>query len=317
MRQDNLEFQRNLKKLTNEPIKHDYSDCLPAITTAKYYKAQGLECLRMAAAAAIEHPENVKKGTWPAPSESKIKKASPCDYQPLSDSNGARNIMDVDNEELELDLAGQPIEPEPVHPAEAHKKSWSTWGKKLFPDVPPALAPTAKQLEAAKTLDAKAGHELIDPDSPDHPDFNPARYYNKYAEKFQCPKCWNGKLMKTAGGLIAHLRSEAHSDCRYWCPVCRRLFKSLTALAAHAEANTGRCFVGESRGYGAVVAQATAGILDVATEKRADGTNKYMISKTAKEAIERARAEGRRVQEQKVVLSSWDDIPEAKPLVWD
>jgi hypothetical protein len=190
MRQDNLEFQRNLKKLTNEPIKHDYSDCLPAITTAKYHKAQGLECLRMAAAAAIEHPEDVKKGTWPAPSESKIKKASPCACQPVSDSNGVRNIMDVDNEELELDLAGQPIEPEPVHPAEAHKKSWSTWGKKLFPDAPPALTPTAKQLEAAKTLDAKAVHELIDPDSPDHPDFNPARYYNKYAEKFQCPKCW-------------------------------------------------------------------------------------------------------------------------------
>ena len=114
------------------------------------------------------------------------------------------------------------------------------------------------------------------------------------------------------------MRSEAHSDCRYWCPVCRRPFKSLTALAAHGEAGTTRCSVAESRGYGAIVAQATAGLIDVATEKRDDGSNKYVISKTAREAIQRAReAPGKPVEEKKVEFGSWNDVPAAEPVSWN
>lgn len=63
-----------------------------------------------------------------------------------------------------------------------------TWGQKLFPNASPAKRPTEKQLDAAYKPSEKQKHRLMDPDSPEHPNFNPAKYRSPYSGKFVCPK---------------------------------------------------------------------------------------------------------------------------------
>ena len=62
------------------------------------------------------------------------------------------------------------------------------WGQKLFPNAPPAQRPTTQQLDAAYRLSERQKHQLLDPDDPGHPDFNPAKYCSPYSGKFVCPK---------------------------------------------------------------------------------------------------------------------------------
>lgn len=64
----------------------------------------------------------------------------------------------------------------------------ATWGQKLFPNAPAARRPTTQQLDAAYRLSERQKHQLLDPDDPGHPDFNPAKYCSSYTGKFVCPK---------------------------------------------------------------------------------------------------------------------------------
>lgn len=75
--------------------------------------------------------------------------------------------------------------PNDVKPSDAQN---ATWGQKLFPNAPPARRPTEKQLATAYSLSEKQKYMLMDLDSPQHPDFNPAKYYSQYSDKFVCPK---------------------------------------------------------------------------------------------------------------------------------
>ncbi|ERS95738.1 hypothetical protein HMPREF1624_07813 [Sporothrix schenckii ATCC 58251] len=88
---------------------------------------------------------------------------------------------------------------------------------------------------------------------PDHPNFSVYRYENKANRRFNCPypSCQSvGKLFKTAGGLIGHLRSEtAHSKVRVQCPSCFVLFETVNALMQHCESQSSRCQFRESDDY--------------------------------------------------------------------
>ncbi|CAM1507931.1 Fc.00g047790.m01.CDS01 [Cosmosporella sp. VM-42] len=159
------------------------------------------------------------------------------------------------------------------------------WGKQkqLFENAPAARRPTQDQLQAATAPTARSIYDNMDPADPDHPSFNAASCYCKYAEKFLCPKVGCLKVFKTSGGLVGHLRSPAHSGTEYRCPYCLDTFNSLTAITAHAESQGTRCRIRDTENFDIYLDQLTAGIVDVAIGKNEDGTLKYHTTKTARE----------------------------------
>ncbi|KAF4988602.1 hypothetical protein FDECE_14980 [Fusarium decemcellulare] len=151
--------------------------------------------------------------------------------------------------------------------------------KNLFPEAPPAQKPTTEQLKAATAPNARALYEAMDPHDPSHPGFNVARYYSPYMDKYGCPVTGCGKTFKASNGLVAHLKSTAHSGTKYRCPYCLRTFNSLVAITQHAESNGSRCKIRETDAYTPYLDQLTAGMVDIAIDNNDDGTVKYQISK--------------------------------------
>lgn len=86
------------------------------------------------------------------------------------------------------------------------------------------------------------------------------------------------KSFKKTQWLINHLNSPAHRSTTYRCPGCNRLFKSLTAIASHAESASTRCRISASKAYPAFMDQLTAGIVQVNTNVHGDGTQSYSVS---------------------------------------
>ncbi|RDA93016.1 hypothetical protein CP533_0720 [Ophiocordyceps camponoti-saundersi (nom. inval.)] len=117
--------------------------------------------------------------------------------------------------------------------------------------------------------------ESMDRDHPDHPSFNSRRYYNTYAQAYVCPKLSCNKVFNKAGGLMAHLRSNAHAVKKYHCPYCNRRFPTMTAIVSHAEQSSARCHIRESDNYEAFMDHLTGGVIDVGMERHEDGTVKY------------------------------------------
>ena len=64
------------------------------------------------------------------------------------------------------------------------------WAKKenLFPKAPPTQRPPEEQLKQVTGPGARQMHDSLDPDDPDHPNFNATRYFCPYSETFTCPK---------------------------------------------------------------------------------------------------------------------------------
>ncbi|QUC22428.1 uncharacterized protein UV8b_06669 [Ustilaginoidea virens] len=146
---------------------------------------------------------------------------------------------------------------------------------KLHPDAQAVEKKPAPSQEGAE----RVLHHSTDPDDPDSPGFNAARYYSDIIGQYICPKNRCGKVFKKKPGLVNHLRSPAHSDRQYRCPYCLRPFKSLTAITAHVESSSVSCRIRETDGYGAFVDQLTAGMVDVG-KSREDGTLQYSTSDT-------------------------------------
>ncbi|KAF4453043.1 hypothetical protein F53441_4274 [Fusarium austroafricanum] len=159
------------------------------------------------------------------------------------------------------------------------QSDWSK-GKNLFPNVPTAQPPTQQQLQQATAQNARAAYDLLSKDNPDHPEFNIARYYSEYTTKFECPIGRCGRDFQKGWALIAHLRSEAHSETKYRCPYCLDTFGSLASTTQHAESNGNKCRIRDTPEYDAYMDQLLAGMVDVAPEKNPDGTVRFQMSKT-------------------------------------
>ncbi|KAL7914995.1 putative C2H2 finger domain protein [Trichoderma velutinum] len=128
----------------------------------------------------------------------------------------------------------------------------------------------------------------IDPDDPNNPSFNVARYQCPITEKWNCPKRPCGKTFKAAKGLIGHLRSPAHGNKTYRCPCCLKMFKTLAGIASHAETRGSKCRIQDTVHYEIYMGQLTAGIVDVERTRYQDGS---IIFKTSEQAKQRLRGE--------------------------
>ncbi|PHH88602.1 hypothetical protein CDD83_7329 [Cordyceps sp. RAO-2017] len=153
---------------------------------------------------------------------------------------------------------------------EGEEDGWAKWNSLT-------TAAAAVPMAAGLASDAKLITSM-DVEHPDHPSFSAMKYYSPYIEQFTCPKLPCGKTFKKAGGLISHLRSEAHGNRTYRCPSCNRAFKSLKAIVSHAEQSSARCQVRESDNYVAFMDQLTAGVVDVSETPHDDGTIRYVSS---------------------------------------
>ncbi|KAK2608727.1 hypothetical protein QQS21_002716 [Conoideocrella luteorostrata] len=149
----------------------------------------------------------------------------------------------------------------------------------LLSDALPGARPMPSLPESATRPSEQTAVRLMDPDDPDNPSFNAARYYSDIIQQFVCPKDRCGKVFKTRGGLIGHLRSPAHGDITYRCPCCLKIFKSLTAITSHAESSSVHCRIREMDGYEAYLDQLTAGIVSIENRNK-DGTWKYSTTKS-------------------------------------
>ncbi|KAI1801668.1 hypothetical protein F4811DRAFT_451480 [Daldinia bambusicola] len=99
---------------------------------------------------------------------------------------------------------------------------------------------------------------------PNHPNFNVGLYKDPILETFKCPhKTCNSKL-KSANGLIAHLKSPAHTAPRFSCPGCGDSFTSGASWIQHAETITiTKCKIRNTRIFKLALNMITNGALDI------------------------------------------------------
>ncbi|KAK7432383.1 hypothetical protein QQZ08_000945 [Neonectria magnoliae] len=248
MREQKLEFPKKLEALTEQTVKANYTKYMPS--------THGRGSIIGSLAPRQPDPFLLKQNEFP----SLTTQSSGSENQGFDHFQGG---VKLDNEK---------------------SSSWNT-DKKPFQDAPPARQPTKEQLEEVTMPNVRILFEAMDPNHPNHPSFNSARYYSKFTEKFSCPKVGCTKTFKKAGGLIGHLRSPVHSDTVYRCPYCHRTFSSLAAVTQHAESSGVRCRIRDTEKYDAYLDQLTAGIVDVSRERNDDGTLKYNTTETARETF--------------------------------
>ncbi|KAK4156339.1 hypothetical protein C8A00DRAFT_12747 [Chaetomidium leptoderma] len=184
--------------------------------------------------------------------------------------------------------ADRTVRPNPVTFAMMKKKN-------LFPDAPAAVRPTAEKMGA---LQKPA--ETKQPEWPAHdprnPQWDPAKYYVKYINKYKCPHDRCPKSFPSAAGLRSHLLSAKHAGLlKVQCPHCYKWFDSMAAITAHAESQGVRCTIRETNGYRQFIDQLTAGIVDTAGS-HGDGTEKYVVPQEARQVF--GTSQGRWVLEQ-------------------
>lgn len=128
------------------------------------------------------------------------------------------------------------------------------------------------------------------------------------------------KCVKSAAGLVAHLKSEAHSTQQYTCPRCLGRYKSLTAFTAHLESESTRCSVRDARDFDALIDQLTSGLVDVAAKRHNDGTNKFEVNTTAEHKVKGLGRDPTYEDRERAKVtannSSWDDIQPLKVEGW-
>ncbi|KAI0525433.1 hypothetical protein F5B22DRAFT_658277 [Xylaria bambusicola] len=97
--------------------------------------------------------------------------------------------------------------------------------------------------------------------NPDHPDYNPAVYYNELLEKFVCPYKICKKKFYDVFSLTRHLQSPAHAGGRISCICCKKSFTTVANLITHMEMAT-TCPIRDTDGFRRALGQITGGILD-------------------------------------------------------
>ncbi|KAK5993942.1 hypothetical protein PT974_07380 [Cladobotryum mycophilum] len=243
LREAKLEFPRRLEQLTKQPLKNNFAQYMP------YHNSLAGEPELEFVVEPTAHKPAIKLTTEEFPS--------------LSDAAGkgpktTRHPTTSPTSSSETDSANNNGKPAPPG-----------WSLRVSHD--------------GNTSGVKVGCEWLDPDHPDCPSFNSARYYCSIAERWNCPRTRCLKTFKTAKALVGHLRGPAHGDKTYRCPHCFKEFKSLTAITQHAESNGNRCRIRDTENYNAYLDQLTGGIIDVQPSRHADGTVAYRTSDKAKE----------------------------------
>lgn len=169
-------------------------------------------------------------------------------------------------------------EENPVIHNQPDKGAWEAGSKQLFPNALPGARPTAEELlRILEQVDKKMPREEHDPDASG---FNVARYWVEVLGKFKCPHLRCGKSFKAATGLAGHLRSGPHKSTPFICPQCMRKFRSITALAQHAEAEGMHCTVQKSESYRMFLMQLTGAVIDV-KGTHDDRSLKYVVTEQA------------------------------------
>jgi hypothetical protein len=154
MREKKLEFPRQLEALTKESVKNNY---------ARY----------------LSFDDTTKSGLGWRDSQDHELSFGEVDFPTLSDkSEQTRQTRDTETDENR-------------QPNEEGKSAWGE-KKNLFPGAPPARKPTVAQLEYTTKPSPRMEFESMDPDDPDNPSFNAARYYSDIIEQYICPKAGCG-----------------------------------------------------------------------------------------------------------------------------
>lgn len=184
-REKKQEFPQKLEALTQGPVRGNYAKFMPS-----------------------NKPDNYTTTVpWAHQEEQKPPKFEENDFPKLNGQAGAGNSPSEDAVPNLGSLAEQTKEL-----SIRNKKEPSAWAEQenVFPKAAPAQRPTKEQLKEATGPSARQVHDYLDPDDPDHPSFNTARYFCLYSETFTCPRkgcMWVYRL--------AHGDSRGQSELMY------------------------------------------------------------------------------------------------------
>jgi cell division protein FtsN len=159
IRDKKQEFPQKLEAITRMPVKGNYTKYMPS--TLEGYD---------------------REPPWDQQEEQNLLKFEDDDFPGPLGQDGKSAAEEKSKTEAESILsASEPAGTENEDPA---------WTKRtnLFPGAAPAQAPTKEQLKEVTAPSARQKHDYLDPDDPDHPHFNPARYFCRYSETFTCPR---------------------------------------------------------------------------------------------------------------------------------
>ncbi|KAL7811733.1 RNA polymerase III transcription factor IIIC subunit domain-containing protein [Trichoderma aethiopicum] len=248
LREEKLEFPRRLQELTKEPVKGNYTKYMPSTTAGSTISGWNMD----------KEPAsfNLIEEEFPGLSDTEEGGAQLTETTSWSKSKprtGGGNGNIEAKHGLRL----------PFQPAKQAAR--------------PSFRPGVTTITAG-----------MDPDDPDCPSFNAARYYCMYTDKYNCPKRLCGKTFKSAKGLVGHLRSPVHGNKSYRCPYCLRIFKTLAGIASHAESRSSRCRIQDTEHYETFMDQLTAGLVDVERTRYQDGS---IIFKTSEQVKQKLRGE--------------------------
>ncbi|KAM0561622.1 hypothetical protein ACHAPJ_002790 [Fusarium lateritium] len=247
-REAKMEFSQSLQTITNKPVKADYGKYMPGAGSA------------------------APSSNWDIESDAGSFVLQKDQFPGLGNSSSVGQKSN--NKENNSWNKGK----DTPSPSGQTTNQWNK-GKNLFPNAPAAQRPTKEQLEQATAPSERTVYDLMSIDNPNHPQFNLGRYYSGYTDKYECPILSCSKTFKSGTGMLAHLKSEAHSETKYRCPYCLNTFGSLASITQHAESNGVKCRIRDTDNFKAYMDQLTGGMVDVAIDRHDDGTIKYEMAK--------------------------------------
>ncbi|KAL7945417.1 putative C2H2 finger domain protein [Trichoderma barbatum] len=288
LREQKLEFPRRLEQLTQESIKGNYMKYMPSANATNSISGWHVE----------KEPTSFKVAPeeFPILSNTAVNPTQPPTVATSKEPNPSIGSQ-------KQKYAVQHLPQLPFRPANKTEAASVSGGEKKAQDsiqlpLRPLVnsnrdniieTPTSTQLAQPAF---KSGVTTVvagmDPDDPNSPAFNVARYYCSITEKFNCPRRLCGKVFKTARGLVGHLRSPVHGNKTYRCPCCLRIFKTLAGIASHAEARGSKCGIQDTVHYETFMDQLTAGIVDIERTRYQDGS---VIFKTSEQVKQKLRGE--------------------------
>ncbi|KAK7530483.1 hypothetical protein IWX49DRAFT_557908 [Phyllosticta citricarpa] len=106
---------------------------------------------------------------------------------------------------------------------------------------------------------------------PQHPEYDPERFFSKTIEKYICPLSKCQAHFFDPSKMTEHLLGK-HIITQVRCPTCSKLFNSCSALLAHCENTSSECRVAYTRDFYKVVDLFSGGFLGVEDAHRPDIT---------------------------------------------
>lgn len=100
-------------------------------------------------------------------------------------------------------------------------------------------------------------------------------YWDSIQGAYVCPGAKCGRKLRSVQEFEEHLLSGAHAGGTVQCPACLKHFKTVTALVAHAESGSRKCYLRNTEDFDLAIRSITAGLIRVNGSWSGEGNARF------------------------------------------